>query len=230
MILTTANLHLAMGAGAFIVSLPVFYSYTQSKIKTILDLAFFFVFISLYSFSLSIPYFIDRYDLVFLGGGYIIARIFLVFSLFYALKIPFITTNILYKKLRIPIYTVLFGGTLIALFSLVTNFQVPIIASGEIIFWNLNGFASLLLGIITVTMALIWVYMIYKSIYPEMEIWQKARLVILIVDGIAWAIADFVYAQADSIFEIYFAFLLVLLPMAITTFIYIYPKFKNASV
>ena len=182
------------------IAIGTYFSYKKSKNQGLKYLFLSFVFLSLHSFSLSLPTFIFPGNHQIIGYGFIIGMVFLFLLLLSSLQVETSLKRGFMERHSFIISTIIIGVGITSITILLYDFRLPIISSRGAIFWNINTIIAWLIGTTCLIYGLIWSDFFQQEKRVVSSDDSKLKMSILSIDGIMLGVsALLVFTSANEL-------------------------------
>lgn len=159
----TSTVYLVSGIIFAVVFLFTFLSSRRRDSGAIRDVAMMFLFLSGYSFSLSLPFYYNSSDLGLMAYGYILAMVFVFLTMLVGIRVQLFISGKSWKFSGfLPAVLISLAG-LFVIFLLLADLRLPIINSAGVVVWNVDPLAGLVAGIVTSIYGIAWAYYFLKA-------------------------------------------------------------------
>lgn len=230
MINYTALLHLLMGIFGLCTALYFGVRYAKWFNPYAKKLGWFFFFLSAYTLSLSIPFYIFE-DIQFASIGFLAGWTFVQFTILSGLTITAKGLPHTLPHVQNIMRWALFMSGFVFIGYLALNLPTPTLLPNGFVLWNIPFYAALGLGGTTLIAGTFWSYLHYRTwgITPQEEKLTRAKLLLLAADGVAWGTAAFIYVTVNNMVGITIAFVLMILSLFVTAlFMWLSRYLENA--
>lgn len=207
----TALLHLLMGFLSSSIAIYFWYKHKSFHHKLTQQLFIIFTFMTLYTFSLSLPLYIWPNNLQIAGIGFIVGILFSIVYIYYILHAMLFSLSKYLDKSKRLIRNIITVGYSVSAFLLITEFHEPIFSQGFII-WNANPVSAWGLGIFSLITGLLWTFLYFKSaalgeLITKIE---KVKVLTIGADGALWGLAGVFYFTGTEVIHMITAFALMI--------------------
>ncbi|OGZ03796.1 MAG: hypothetical protein A2648_02470 [Candidatus Lloydbacteria bacterium RIFCSPHIGHO2_01_FULL_41_20] len=226
MMLITPIFYITGALFSLTIAIGTYFSYREAKNKGLWYLALSFLFLSLHSFSLSVPSLIDGKNLILIAWGYILGMIFLYLLLLSALRVQTALHRGFMWKHSFIINTIILGIGVSVIWILVSDFHLPVISPRGTIFWNVNPVAGWLTGITSLIYGLMWADFFQQEKNMVSQNLSKIKMSILSFDGIMLGIAGLLVFTSNNETETIIGHSLFILACVLTLITLILPSKK----
>jgi hypothetical protein len=225
--LSTALLHGVMGVLTALISLTFLISYKVSAHAVSKKLAFFFLFFTLYSLSVTTAIIVFPGNMVVASWGMLVGLYFVLLVILMGFDTPLFYKHVFFEKN---------AGRIRLLFALLWGFfslwgilfpQESFVGAGNFVYWNFNLICAWGLSFLCIIAALTWGYIYSEGTHyvdkGHTEAYVKTRT--FAVDGIIWGIAGPSYIISAGLWWIIAAFILMIFSFIVTAGIFAYFRF-----
>ncbi len=203
-----------------LVVFSVFVSYLRTRQKEVLGMMLFFIWVALYAYTQSLPFYLSGGDLRIMGIWFIVSAILIYFVHFHIFFTKFVAAREAILKYRPYILGVIVFAIISTLFFSFQEIREPIIDDSGFIFWNAHPFVRWTLAVASIVWGSVFGFVLFQTARIAESKIARAKAYVLSLDGFAWGIASFFYFPSESAANTAIAFILALVSFFATAIVF----------